>query len=245
MVCCLLCYFVKAQKADSLSHQLKEVTISADKKELIQASKKTNTIDTLILKHYNNVSLADLLAAQSSIHIKSYGNGNIATTSIRGGNAGQTAVLWNGLNIQNPMLGQTDLSLLPVWLFDNVALEYGGGATLHGSGAMGGTILLQNKVSFNKGFSSQLQMSVGSFGTKKLATTVELSYKKINATTRLYYTDSKNNYSYKDTNDKEQPIKQRFYARVGLCTNYSSNNKCTCLVQSSISQSPIILSCYK
>ncbi len=207
MVCCLLCYFVKAQKTDSLSHQLKEVTISADKKDLIQASKKTNTIDTLILKHYNNVSLADLLTAQSSIHIKSYGNGNIATTSIRGGNATQTAVLWNGLNIQNPMLGQTDLSLLPVWLFDNVALEYGGGASLHGSGAMGGTILLQNKSTFNKGFSTQLQMSVGSFDTKKLATTVQLSYKKINSITRLYYTNSENNYTYKDTNDKEQPIK--------------------------------------
>ena len=203
---------VHAQRKDSLTHQLMEVTITETKQHILQASKKTTTIDSLILERYNTSSLADLLSNQSAIHIKSYGNGNIATTSIRGGNASQTAVLWNGLNIQNPMLGQTDLSLVPTLLFQNISLEYGGGSTLNGSGAMGGSIQLRNTNAFNKGFATTLQVSGGSFDTKKLATAIQLSYKRISSNTRLYYSNSLNNYTYNDTTDKEHPHKQIVHA---------------------------------
>lgn len=203
---------IQAQNKDSLTHQLMEVTITETKQQILQASKKTITIDSLILERYNTTSLSDLLSNQSAIHIKSYGNGNIATTSIRGGNASQTAVLWNGLNIQNPMLGQADLSLIPTMLFQNIALEYGGGSTLNGSGAMGGSIQLRNTNAFNKGFATILQVSGGSFDTKKLATAIQLSYKRISANTRIYYTSSQNNYTYNDTTDKEHPRKQIAHA---------------------------------
>lgn len=203
---------VYAQHKDSLTHQLLEVTITETKQQILQASKKNITIDSLILERYNTTSLADLLSNQSAIHIKSYGNGNIATTSIRGGNASQTAVLWNGLNIQNPMLGQTDLSLVPTLLFQNISLEYGGGSALNGSGAMGGSIQLRNTNAFNKGFVTTLQVSGGSFDTKKLATAIQLSYKRISSNTRIYYTSSQNNYTYNDTTDKEHPHKQISHA---------------------------------
>ncbi len=203
---------VYAQHKDSLTQQLMEVTITETKQQILQASKKTTTIDSLILERYATTSLADLLTNQSAIHIKSYGNGNIATTSIRGGNASQTAVLWNGLNIQNPMLGQTDLSLIPTMLFQNISLEYGGGSTLNGSGSMGGSIQLRNTNVFNKGFATMLQVSGGSFDTKKLATAIQLSYKRMSSNTRIYYTSSQNNYSYNDTTDKVNPRKQVVHA---------------------------------
>lgn len=202
----------QAQHKDSLTHQLLEVTITETKQQILQASKKTTLIDSLILERYNTSSLADLLSNQSAIHIKSYGNGNLATTSIRGGNASQTAVLWNGLNIQNPMLGQTDLSLLPNLLFQNISLEYGGGSALNGSGAIGGSIQLRNTNSFNKGFATTLQVSGGSFDTKKLATSIQLSYKRMSSNTRIYYTSSQNNYSYNDTMDKVSPNKKIAHA---------------------------------
>ncbi len=214
----------QAQHKDSLTHQLLEVTITETKQQILQASKKTTLIDSLILERYNTSSLADLLSNQSAIHIKSYGNGNLATTSIRGGNASQTAVLWNGLNIQNPMLGQTDLSLLPNLLFQNISLEYGGGSALNGSGAIGGSIQLRNTNSFNKGFATTLQVSGGSFDTKKLATSIQLSYKRISANTRIYYTSSQNNYSYNDTMDKVSPNKKiahADYLTKGLLQEFS------------------------
>ena len=208
-----------SQTKDSLTHQLMEVTISETKQQTLQASKKSTTFDSLILERYNTTSLADLLSNQSAIHIKSYGNGNIATTSIRGGNASQTAVMWNGLNIQNPMLGQTDLSLIPTLLFENITLEFGGGSTLNGSGAMGGSIQLKNIPAFNKGIATKVQMSVGSFNTKKVAAAIQLSYKRLSSNTRIYYTSSQNNYNYLDTTDKlnvNKEVKHSDYLTKGL-----------------------------
>lgn len=203
---------LQSQVKDSISHQLPEVTIAERKTQQFQPSKKIIVIDSFVLNQYETTSIAELLSAQSAIHIKSYGNGNIATSTIRGGSASQTAVLWNGLNIQNPMLGQTDLSLLPVFLFENVTVEQGGGSALQGTGAIGGSILLHNKSLFDKGFNTKLQMSIGSFDTKKIGVSTQLSYKKVNSTTRIYYTSSENNYSYRDSIDKVQPIKKLEHA---------------------------------
>jgi vitamin B12 transporter len=178
----------------------------------LQPSKKTQSFDSLTMARSSSRSLSEFLSEQSTIYIKSYGGGNIATTSFRGGNANHTALLWNGLNIQNAMLGQTDLSIIPVLFFDNLSLEYGGGSALWGSGAIGGSIRLDNKLPFDAGTRTKLQMSLGSFDTRKIAASVLLSHKRIASSTRLYYTTSKNDYSYRDTTDKEQPDKRMPHA---------------------------------
>lgn len=203
---------LQAQTKDTTLHQLQEVVILQNKQEQFETSKKHSEIDSLTLNRYNTSSLADLLANQSTIHIKSYGNGNIVSTSMRGGNANHTALLWNGLNIQNTMLGQPDLSIVPTALFNNVSLEYGGGSAIWGSGAIGGSIHLQNNTGFNQGFKTKLQMSLGSFDSRKISSGVLLSYKKIVSNTVIYYNTCGNNYNYKDTTDKENPNKQVTHA---------------------------------
>lgn len=207
---------IKAQVKDTTTHQLIEILIIENKQAVLENSKKSISIDSITLARYNTSSLADLLSNQSTIHIKQYGNFNIASTSMRGGNSNHTALLWNGLNIQNAMLGQTDLSVIPSLFFNNVSLEYGGGSALWGSGAIGGSIHLQNKSMFNQGFKTQLQMSIGSFDTKKIATHILLSYKKLVSSTKIYFNGSVNNYSYKDTTEKLNPNKQITHA------NYNS-----------------------
>ncbi len=207
---------LKSQTIDTTLHQLHEVIISQTKQQQFETSKKQTAFDSLTLNRYNTTSLADLLANQSTIHIKSYGNGNIVSTSMRGGNANHTALLWNGLNIQNTMLGQPDLSIVPTSLFNSVSLEYGGGSAIWGSGAIGGSIHLQNNTSFNQGFKTKLQMSLGSFDSRKINTGVLLSYKKIVSNTNIYYNTCENNYNYKDTTDKENPNKKVTHA------NYTS-----------------------
>jgi iron complex outermembrane receptor protein len=203
---------LQSQNKDTTIHQLQEVSIIQTKQEQLETSKKTISFDSLTLARYTTSSLADLLSNQSTVYIKSYGNGNIATSSMRGGNASHTALLWNGLNIQNAILGQPDLSIVPTLFFNNISLEYGGGSAMWGSGAIGGSIHLQNKTIFDQGFKTKLQMSVGSFGTTKIASAVFLSYKKIISNTKIYYNGSENNYTYKDTIDKENPIKQITHA---------------------------------
>jgi len=216
LVCLILCigYSINSysQNKDSSLHQLNEVLVLESKENIIEISKKTVKFDSILLQKYNTSSLADLLSSQSTIHVKTYGNSNIATTSMRGGNANHTAIIWNGLNIQNAMLGQADLSILPTLFFDDVSLEYGGGSSIWGSGAIGGSIHLQNKTLFNQGLKTKIQMSVGSFNSKKLATSISLGNKKITSNTKIFYNKSDNNYTYKDTTDKENPNKQMNHA---------------------------------
>lgn len=207
-------YVADAQTKDTAAYtsNLDVMVIAPLYQTTLQPSKKTQTFDSLLLARSSSRSLSEFLAEQSTIYIKSYGGGNIATTSFRGGNANHTALLWNGLNIQNAMLGQTDLSIIPMLFFDNLSLEYGGGSALWGSGAIGGSIRLDNKLPFDVGTRTKLQMSLGSFDTKKIAASVLLSYKRVASSTRLYYTTSRNDYSYRDTTDKEHPDKRMPHA---------------------------------
>src|SRR5688572_6926564 len=72
-------------------------------------------------------TLSDKLIDETSFYLKTYGNNQLSTITIRGTTASQTAVLWNGININSPTLGQTDFSLIPLFLFDDVSVQYGAG----------------------------------------------------------------------------------------------------------------------
>lgn len=203
-----------SQTSDTNSLFIKEIVIVDTKIKAIQSSKKVYHIDSTILLMNSMNSLADLLANQSSLHIKTYGNGNIATSSLRGGNANHTAILWNGLSIQNPMLGQTDLSLIQTIIFDDLSIEHGGGSAAWGSGAIGGSIHLQNKNKFNDGLKTKVQFNYGSFESKKLNSALFYSNSKFTTHTRLYFNNSKNNYTYLDTTNKEMTLQEVKHADV-------------------------------
>jgi vitamin B12 transporter len=203
-----------SQTSDTNSLFIKEIVIVDTKIKAIQSAKKVYHIDSTILLMNSTNSLADLLANQSSLHIKTYGNGNIATSSLRGGNANHTAILWNGLSIQNPMLGQTDLSLIQTSIFDDLSIEHGGGSAAWGSGAIGGSIHLQNKNKFNDGLKTKVQFNYGSFESKKLNSALFYSNSKFTTHTRLYFNNSKNNYTYLDTTSKEIPLQEVKHADV-------------------------------
>ncbi|PSR13494.1 MAG: hypothetical protein C7N36_07800 [Bacteroidetes bacterium] len=108
-------------------------------------------------------SVAAALEQSGMLFIKSYGIGSLATPTFRGGAAGQTAILWNGLPIQSPMLGLTDLSLLPTIGFDLLAAVPGGRSAESGSGAVSGRIYLSSS-SPPAGLRIQGGSTVGSFG---------------------------------------------------------------------------------
>lgn len=224
-VCCLAgAMEASAQKQDTNSYNLDLIVVVPLYQATLQPSKKIQSFDSTILARSSSRSLSELLAEQSTMYIKSYGGGNIATTSFRGGNANHTALLWNGLNIQNAMLGQNDLSIIPSLFFDKLSLEYGGGSALWGSGAIGGSIRLDNQLPFEQGVRTKLQMSLGSFDTRKIAASVLSSYKRFASSTRLYYTGSRNDYPYRDTTDKQHPdkrISHADYVMAGLMQELS------------------------
>jgi vitamin B12 transporter len=199
------CTYVKAQ--DTVL--LKDVEVATTKQQLSQIGKRREQIDSTVKEQFRFNSVGDLLSFNSAVFIKSYGPGALATTAFRGGNAAQTAILWNGFNIQNPMLGQIDLALMPSLLFENVEIEYGGSSSLWGSGAVGGSILLNNRTAFGKGVVTTVNLSSGSFGLLNGASSFLVSGKKFISSTKIYLNHSDNNYLYKDSTDHVDPLKRQ------------------------------------
>ena len=92
------------------SKVLETVLIKAVKFNHFQTGLFVQHLDSHSLSFRPSQSLDQVLAQTSGVFIKSYGPSQISSSTARGGNAQQTAVLWNGFNISNPMLGQQDLS---------------------------------------------------------------------------------------------------------------------------------------
>jgi vitamin B12 transporter len=210
-LCVLHGLSLNAQKTVSLTN----VEVTALKLNNSAIGRKTETIDSLVLKQFRFNSLAEVLSANTPIFIKSYGPGGLATTAFRGGNAAQTAVLWNGFNLQNAMLGQSDLALLPSFLFDRIDIEYGGSSSLWGSGAVGGSIQLNNNLLFNKGFQSTTNLGVGSYGARNGSIQLMLSKKRFVTSTKIYGLNAQNNFSHKDANGQTVSQKNAAYNFVG------------------------------
>jgi iron complex outermembrane receptor protein len=193
-----------AQTKDTSSIELNEVPVLTTQNKQFVAGKKTQTFDSLTKQNFNTSNLGELLSVNSPVFIKNYGPGNISSSSFRGGNSSQTAVLWNGFNIQNNMLGEVDFSQIPNFIFDDIGIEYGGSAALWGSGAMGGSIHLNNKARFNKGLITSLNIGVGSYETRKLNSLIHYSGKRFSSSSKVYLNDSKNDFEYLDTVVKRQ-----------------------------------------
>jgi len=180
---------------------LKEVAVSAGKIHFGSTGKKQEQLDSSALTRFHMQSLGQALATESSMHIKSYGPGGLTTTAFRGGSAAQTAVVWNGINIQSRMLGQLDLSLLPAFLFDAVTIQYGSSSALWGSGAVGGSILMNSKTAFGKGRATLLSAGAGSFGNTTAGIKQRFSSDKFVSTTKVWWRHARNDFKYQHPDD--------------------------------------------
>lgn len=214
--CFLQTYLGLAQvSVDSIKH-LPAVEVSSSRLTKFSSGNKNESLDSALLDRYTNHNLSDLLSNESQVFIKSYGLGSLATTSFRGAGANHTAVLWNGFNIQSPMNGLLDMSLIPVNFLNDVKLQYGGAGALWGSGAVGGTIHLNNTVTFNKGFSVMANASFGSFSDDYIfylkssdkvlislpiqkQISMEISKKRFSSSVKLFSTSVKNNFPFINT----------------------------------------------
>ena len=121
-----------------------ELEIWGFPEEKFAVGNQVNRLDSGIRAFFATKRLADVLQQTTPIYIKAYGPGNLASISFRGTGANHTAVLWNGININSPTLGQSDFYLLPNLAFNEVSIQSGNGSALYGTDAIGGTIQLGN-----------------------------------------------------------------------------------------------------
>lgn len=119
-------------------------------------------LDSATLVPFALRSVADLLAQHTALDVRLYGSGS-GTLSLRGGGASHTAVVWQGINLQNMLSGVSDVSLLPVAGMQRVGIKAGGESALFGSGAVGGVVLLDSQAPTEGGFGGKVALQAGSF----------------------------------------------------------------------------------
>ncbi len=209
----LLCTATATAQLDSIQH-LPEVVLTDSK--LVHFSKgfKLQTIsDTLVER--NGSSLTETLRFNSVIYFKENGFGMVSSPSFRGTNASQTAVIWNGININSVFTGQTDFNTLSPANYSEIAIRSGGGAVQYGSGAVGGSIHLNDGYTFKKLSQTHLGLDFGSFGTigGNARTTQTWGDHYLNI--GVNFTASENEYDYIGKNRKnEHGFFSRFTAKI-------------------------------
>ena len=163
----------------------------------------------------NSSNLSEVLRFQSPVYIKENGRGAVSSPSFRGTTAQQTAFVWNGININSQFLGQGDINNIAVFGYDQMEIKSGGGSVIYGSGAIGGSIHLNNDLSFNKGFSGLFNSEVASFGTYNNFAKAAFSNDKFSFKISGNYLISQNDY--------EVPEKNNYINRNGKFYNTTFN----------------------
>ena len=174
----------------------------------------------------NSTSLSDLLRFQSNIYIKENGRGATSSPSFRGTTAQQTAFVWNGININSVFLGQGDINTLSPLSYENVGVKYGGGSVVYGSGAIGGSIHLNNILDYNKGFSGNLFSEYSSFATINSVASAKYSDENFSFNFNFNHSQSENEYEVEEKYYKNRNgAYQNSAFNLGMAYKLSTNNE--------------------
>ncbi|QCX38396.1 TonB-dependent receptor [Aureibaculum algae] len=202
---------------------LDTVFLSADKLEDKSVGQPIIKINKALLKNYRP-QLTEVLQFETPIYFKENGSGMVSSASFRGTTAQQTAVVWNGININSPFLGQTDFNLINTQNISEVLVRPGGGSSQFGTGAIGGVVYLNNNLDIDTENTHEIYTSYGSFNTKNLSTNHSISGSKTNLQIGLSYLDSDNDYEYIDS-DQRNENGQFYNINASLNAAYKPNAK--------------------
>lgn len=180
---------------------LKEVVLSDTQlRDFSQTQSVIKLNDSVITR--SPALLTQLLQYNSVIYFKENGLGMVSSPSFRGTTAQQTAVVWNGININSQLNGQTDFNTLTTRDFNEVSVRAGGGSVIYGSSAIGGSIHLNDKVVFNQAFTNRLHLNYGSFNTLGLHYDTRYATEKFSIAASISRNSSDNDYEYVKGNGK-------------------------------------------
>lgn len=178
--------------------RIREVVISRNKTISENPGFKKVSFDTIALSDFSNSNLSELISHNSLVFIKSYGAGGQAAPSFRGTGASQTLIDWNGININSPMLGQADLSLIPVGLIDDIQIYYGAASMNLNSGGIGGAINLETKPVWKNETMTSLNTGAGSFGEYSGLIKLRTGNTKFQTVTKGFFRSAENDFKYLD-----------------------------------------------
>lgn len=204
----LFCIRANALPHDTLS--IADVWVQDSKFERVN---NTITFDSAFLKQMQRLNLQQFLQENSSVQFKTYGVSGSSLMSIRGANASQSKVIWNGLNLGSPMLNMNDVSILPIQAGDEISLVRGGNSAEQGTGALSGYISMSSNARFNEEqYSFNFQSN--SLQNQSLNFNILKSNNKISFNTRILFNNQLNKYDFKNYAEFNSPVQQQLNSEV-------------------------------
>ncbi len=201
--CFTILLFAQENDSIKLNVNIDSVTTYGYKK----ISNNNFIYDIDINQKFSFHSLDKLLETNATIRLKKYGEGQISTISIKGFNASHTNVLWNGVKVNSPMLGQADLSIIS--LGNDTELSF----SEENNDNIAGSISLINTIDFEKEKELQIFSSIGSFGSFNLGTSLAFSLKhKFYSNSNISFSYNLNKYKYRN---KSLPYTEDIYLENG------------------------------
>ena len=178
-----------------------EVTVYG-KRPLKEIGIQQTKLDSVVLKENIALSMADVLTFNTPIFVKSYGRATLSTVSFRGTSPSHTQVTWNGMRLNNPMLGMTDFSMIPSYFIDKASLLHGTSSVNETGGGLGGAIKLSTSPAEQEGFGLQFVQGIGSFYTFDDFLRLSYGNEHWQTSTRVVFSTSKNNYKFRNHDKK-------------------------------------------
>ena len=160
-------------------------------------------LDSAILKENIALSMADALTFNTPVFVKQYGRATLSTVSFRGTGPSHTQVTWNGMRINNPMLGMTDFSMIPSYFIDDASLLHGTSSVSETGGGLGGLVKLSTAPAAADGFGLQYIQGIGMFRTFDEFLRLTWGDERWQVSTRAVYQSSANDYKYRNRDKKE------------------------------------------
>lgn len=182
-------------------------------------------------KFFRSQDLATFLDRKGLAQISAYGApGTSASIRFRGTSSDQTALLWQGLPVNSVSLGSADISLIPVFLFEQVAFNTDPDATSLPGTSLGAAIELSNNNLSRIGESVKLFSSYNSLHNSFSGIDIALQFPQaqtfdslqeimvtgkeksafvngsLNSRTKVFYQDLRNDFSYTDKYDFDKPV---------------------------------------
>lgn len=194
--------FAQQESITKRIFQIDEATIYADRPMKEIGIQKTS-FDSVRLKENIALSVADILTYNSSIFVKSHGRATLSTVAFRGTSASHTQVSWNGMKINNPMLGSTDFSMIPSYFIDDASLLHGTSSVNETGGGLGGSVKLSTAPASAQGFGVQYIQGIGSYKTFDEFLRITYGTPKWQISTRAVLSTSANDFKYRNHDKKE------------------------------------------
>ena len=188
--------------AEERTVAIREITVIGHRPMKEMGMQQTK-LDSVALKENVSLSMADVLTFNSSIFVKNYGRATLSTVAFRGTSPSHTQVSWNGMKINNPMLGMTDFSMIPSYFIDDASLLHGTSSVNETGGGLGGAVKLSTKPAESKGFGLQYIQGIGSFKTFDEFLRLTYGDDHWQVSTRAVYSSSPNDYKYRNHDKKE------------------------------------------